>query len=225
MGKIFINFNQIFLNEEKNEWYIVKNTTDDNVFMLQISIGILTNSQMKNLKQIESEVKPKLRVNHSIDETNFSKKIKPNIPKKLNNTSNLEKMELDDSQSSNLDKTVVFEESCKSPDISNICSEFFSPKTKTDQDKVYLNQTSVKDIKKIDKYQHNLSTNNCGNLDIQKLSDSNNLFTISNENELDIEKTSDFLQKLKKKKLEMKEKEKKLLKEQENFVVIKESNI
>ena len=180
---------------------------------------------MKKVKRIDSDVKPKARVNYSIDESNFVKKDKPIIPRKLHNTSTFENKAMDKSQSSNLDETVVYEESCKSPDISNICGEFFSPKSQREPVKVYLNQTSIKSQNIIEESQHNLTTNNNINLNIEKLLDITSINNTTYENVFDIEKTNDFLRKIKKKKQEMIEKEKKLLKEQEDLRIIKESII
>ena len=197
--------------------------------MLQISFQYfqVRHSSMKQPK-VEGESKPKARVNYSIDESNFApKKDRPSIPKKLNNTGIYEKRS-EKNATSNLDETLVYDESCKSPDISNICSEFFSPKTsQRDPDKVYLNQTQIKSQKMIEEEKeshHNLTANNYGNLNMEKILDTNEINQgIGSDFLFDVGKANDFLKKLKKKKQEMREKEKKLLKEQEDLRVIKES--
>ena len=169
------------------------------------------------------ENKTKTRINHSIDENNFKKIEKQVVPKKLNYTGTLDRKHSYKSESSNLDETVIYDESCMSPDISNICSEIFTPKLNRDQEKVYLNQTTVKIRNIMDDNYHNLSANNYVNLNIEKLFDNTSVNPNTNEYIFDIEKTNDFLRKLKKKKKEIKEKEAKLNKENEELIKIKES--
>ena len=185
--------------------------------MLQISFKYITT------KSEYKETKSKIRQNYSIDENIFVKKDKHEIPKKLNYTSTLERKPSYKSESSNLDATVVYDESCMSPDISNICSEIFTPKINKEQEKIYLNQTTVKNRNTLDDNYHNLSANNLVNLNIEKLFDNTSNNPTTNEYIFDIEKTNDFLRKLKKKKKEIKEKEAKLNKENEELIKIKES--
>lgn len=195
---------------------------NEDVCMIQISFGL--NNKILRSKGSENEIKPKARVNYSIDESNLNKKDKSTITKKLNNTTSQDK-KLDKTESSNLDDTIVYDESSKSPDISNICNEFFSPKSHRDTENFYLNHTTVKSKIIVEDTHHNLSANNYNNFNFEKLFDATSLNPSSSECGLDIEKANDFLKKLKKKKVEMKEKEKKLLKEQEDLRVIKESKI
>ena len=70
---------------------------------------------------------------------------------------------------------------------------------------------------------HNLSANNYINLNIEKLFDNTTVNPSTNEFFFDIEKTNDFLKKLKKKNKEIKNKEAKLIKENEELIKIKES--
>jgi len=196
------------------------NDLNEIVCMMQISF--LLNTKIRRSKGSENEIKPKGRVNYSIDESNLIKKDKTIVSKKLNNTSNQDKKS-DKTESSNLDDTIVYDESIKSPDISNICNEFFSPKSHRDTENFYLNHTTVKSKIISEENFHNLSANNYNNFNIEKLFDGSAIIPSSSECGFDMEKANDFLKKLKKKKLEMKEKEKKLLKEHEDLRVIKES--
>jgi hypothetical protein len=204
------------------EWFTLKNAENENICMLQISFNLLINSSMKKSKRNDSETKPKSRVNYSIDESNFNKNERPSIPKKLNNTGTFEKKS-ERTQTSNLDDTVVYDESCKSPDISNICNEFFSPKSHREPENAYINQTQIKPRTSVEESHHNLSANNYVNFNFEKLFDSDNQNPSTNDTRFDVEKANDFIRKLKKKKLEMREREKKLLKEQEDLRMIKES--
>jgi hypothetical protein len=195
------------------------------MIMLQLYFNLIINSSIKK-KREDSESKPRTRVNYSIDENNMSKKNRPSIPKKLNNTSTFEKKS-EKTQASNLDDTLVYDESVKSPDISNICNEFFSPKSQRDPDKQYLNQTQIKQKNSLNEDRvnhHNLTANNYVNPKIERIFDTTTL-TSGNDLGNNLEKANDFLRKLKKKKQEIKEREKKLLKEQEDLRVIKESKI
>ena len=65
------------------------NDLNEIVCMMQISF--LLNTKIRRSKGSENEIKPKGRVNYSIDESNLIKKDKTIVSKKLNNTSNQDK--------------------------------------------------------------------------------------------------------------------------------------
>jgi len=216
--------NSFSFKEDNIEWYSLKSSTDEEMIKIQISIVSHISSSIKKPKSIDIDMKSNARVNYSIDESNFVHKNQPVVQKKLNNTVTFENNVLDKSQSSNLDETIVYDESSKSPDISNICGEFFSPKSKRKPMKVFLNQTSIKSEKTTEESPHNLTANNYVNINIDKLIDMTNNSSTSNY-VFDTNKIKEFLKKLKNKELEMKERENKLLKEQEALSNIKGSKI